>query len=451
MRAGWPMAGERLAAIAAEILSAEQAIELRLAGIVRLGMRAPAAIEAKLISAERRELAAYLFSSPRTGEILRTLGAAGVVPAVLKGSSLAERLWPRPWMRPAGDLDLLIEERELPRAVSALARLGLRPRCDGAPGRFRPAFSGVVLESRAGEEVVDLHTRLFRSVGSGIDTAGVLSRTRESDFLGERVRLLDPADEILFLLVHAAAHGAVHPKWLIDLHAAAIAYPRGAWLTAAERAKATRATRPFWAAARLLSGAEAAPLRGVVHDLRPPLPVRAMLGRLVVTRIPVSRPGFRSYALEGLLEERVHERIVRAAGLIERLGRRVTGGLGRRRLAPSSAVIASHRWIEGAWRQGRGGAVWLTVRGGSMAPAMRDGDRLLVSPLDSLETPQEGDIVIAKRAGRLVAHRLVARTGEAIVTRGDACLRDDPPLPSENILARVVAIDPSPSIEVSHE
>ena len=79
-----------------------------------------------------------------------------------------------------------------------------------------------------------------------------------------------------------------------------------------------------------------------------------------------------------------------------------------------------------------------------MAPAVRDGDRLLVAPFDSRETPQEGDIVIAKRAGRLVAHRLVARMDEKIVTRGDACERDDPPLPREDILARVVAIDPRP-------
>jgi putative nucleotidyltransferase-like protein/peptidase S24-like protein len=446
------VADERLAAIAVELLSPQRAIDLRLAGIFRLGVRArgqstelPGCVDAMLVKAERREVAAFLSASRRTREALRALGAVGVRPVVLKGRSLAERLWPRPWMRPEGDLDLLVEERELALALPALVRLGLRPRDGGAPGRWRPTLAGVVLASPSSEDGVDLHSRLFRSVGSGIDTAEVLSRTRESELLGERVRLLDPADEVHFLLVHAAAHGAVHPKWLLDLHAAAIGYPPEVWRAAAQRARTTRTTRPFWAAARLLHGSEAGSRKELIRGLRPPLPVRAILGRLVFSSVRgpwPTRPRLHAYALEGALEERVRERVVRTAGVLARLGRRVTRPLARREGTPSRAEVASDRWIEGAWRDGRLGAVWLTLKGGSMAPAVRDGDRLLVAPLDSHEPPREGEIVIAKRAGRFVAHRLVATGREAVVTRGDACARDDPPLPREHILARVVAIDP---------
>jgi hypothetical protein len=77
-----------------------------------------------------------------------------------------------------------------------------------------------------------------------------------------------------------------------------------------------------------------------------------------------------------------------------------------------------------------------------MAPALRDGDRLLAAPLGAGQAPREGDVVIAKRAGQLVAHRLIAHTPDGVLTRGDACAHDDPPLPVEMILATVVAVDP---------
>jgi hypothetical protein len=462
--------GSRLASRAVELLcggearpspaelrfAAHRAIDLRLAGIFRMGLRCRAEMAAgsgelaeALTRAERREVAADLAASQRAREALRALHAGGITPVVLKGRSLAERLWPRPWMRPAGDLDLLVDAPSLAQALAVLVRIGLRAREGDAPGRFRPTLTNVDLAPATGEDGVDLHTRLFRSVGSGLDTVDVASRARESELLGVSVRVLDPADEVHFLLVHAAAHGVIHPKWLLDLHSAAMVHPREVWLTAAERARASRTSRAFWAVARLLSGAETEAPRQVARGLRPPLYVRAMLGRLVCARLSAPwamRPSFFNYALQGVLEERVRERVVRFGGMLERLGDRLKDRFERRNDRLSSAEVASHRWVERAWRAGQADPVWLTLRGGSMAPTLRDGDRLLVAPFVAGETPQAGDVVIANVAGRLVAHRLIAHTSQGVVTRGDACVRDDAPLPCEDILARVVAID-SRSIE----
>jgi hypothetical protein len=48
-----------------------------------------------------------------------------------------------------------------------------------------------------------------------------------------------------------------------------------------------------------------------------------------------------------------------------------------------------------------------------------------------------GNIVVSRRpGGGLMIHRVVAMDGEQIVTRGDACLRDDPPVSRKQVLLR---------------
>jgi hypothetical protein len=126
---------------------------------------------------------------------------------------------------------------------------------------------------------------------------------------------------------------------------------------------------------------------------------------------------------------------------MERQVRMAMGLRGGRRTRPPGAATATHRWIEGSWRRGWLGPIWLTLRGGSMAPVLRDGDRLLAAPFRSGETPREGAVVITSGPAGLVAHRLVARSRGAVVTRGDACVRDDAPIPVGDVLAEVIAVD----------
>lgn len=82
-----------------------------------------------------------------------------------------------------------------------------------------------------------------------------------------------------------------------------------------------------------------------------------------------------------------------------------------------------------------------TVRGGSMAPLFKDGDRVRIARA-RLYLP--GDVV-AFRAddGRIVAHRLLGyrlHHGRlAGVTRGDAVSQPDPPVPFGQLLGRVIS------------
>jgi signal peptidase I len=72
------------------------------------------------------------------------------------------------------------------------------------------------------------------------------------------------------------------------------------------------------------------------------------------------------------------------------------------------------------------GKVHLKVTGASMVPALWPGDLLTVRTCDLSELSPDA-IIVFRQKQRLIVHRLMHRTGDQIVTRGDArpCL-DDP-------------------------
>jgi signal peptidase I len=85
------------------------------------------------------------------------------------------------------------------------------------------------------------------------------------------------------------------------------------------------------------------------------------------------------------------------------------------------------------------GEVQLQVLGGSMLPSIWPGDRLIVQRRNPNQI-QPGKIVLYKREGGLVAHRVVARDGESLLTRGDSVSKADAPVQAEEIVGEIVAI-----------
>jgi signal peptidase I len=79
--------------------------------------------------------------------------------------------------------------------------------------------------------------------------------------------------------------------------------------------------------------------------------------------------------------------------------------------------------------------------GVSMAPFIRDGDVLTVSPLRE-RTVRRGDVVafLHPTTRRLVVHRVVARLGTRCVVRGDNAPEEDGALQSGDILGRVTRV-----------
>ena len=89
------------------------------------------------------------------------------------------------------------------------------------------------------------------------------------------------------------------------------------------------------------------------------------------------------------------------------------------------------------------GHVCLRVSGTSMVPAIRPGDLVSVERARAAEIAP-GEIVVFAREGRLIVHRVVARTGSPgdgyLVTRGDRTRRNDALVSSAELVGRVTQI-----------
>ena len=164
-----------------------------------------------------------LFFRPHLAALLAGAAAAGLDLLVLKGAALAETLYPRPGLRPFGDLDVLVRPEDTPRAQSLLENLGYTV----APAVWEALQSGADTQANffkhtgRGVVVVELHTDLlnngfFRGHVS-LDADGLWSRARPARLAGTDALVLGPEDQLLHLCLHLAGHYFFAPQSLRDI------------------------------------------------------------------------------------------------------------------------------------------------------------------------------------------------------------------------------------------
>jgi len=86
---------------------------------------------------------------------------------------------------------------------------------------------------------------------------------------------------------------------------------------------------------------------------------------------------------------------------------------------------------------------YITCRGWSMAPALREGDGLALIPCGGADGLKLGDIVVYPHPDEPVdvAHRVVLILPDGVITRGDANDQDDPGIvPWAALKGKVVAV-----------
>ena len=164
-----------------------------------------------------------LFFRPYLAALLQAAAAADMGLIVLKGAALAETLYPRPGLRPFGDLDVLIRPVDAPRAWMVLEHLGyivapavwdaLLQGTDTQANFFKHTGRGVV--------VVELHTDLlsnafFRGHVS-LEADGLWSRARAARLADTNALVLGPEDQLLHLCLHLAGHYFLAPQSLRDI------------------------------------------------------------------------------------------------------------------------------------------------------------------------------------------------------------------------------------------
>ena len=151
--------------------------------------------------------------SAALGEFLTDLAAGGIPVVVLKGMALLADTYDDPGLRDMSDIDLWIRPGDREAAAARLRHLGYR-RVEYYPGTWRRR-----------NVTIDLHTDLLGA--DRIRTRRfLLNRTSEELFAATRpvtihgvpARLLEPADRVFFLVLHAFKHNLEKTVWLIDLH-----------------------------------------------------------------------------------------------------------------------------------------------------------------------------------------------------------------------------------------
>jgi hypothetical protein len=140
----------------------------------------------------------------------------------LKGLVLAERLYGKFEARHCGDLDILVEKTQVPRAEKILAGLGFEPYQPSLAGQeFHPMAAHHALWSRRLRDdwllIVELHHRLSGPPVCQPAVEHLFQRSRTVDFQGQAARIPALEDELLILCLHAHHHNYSLLRCLMDV------------------------------------------------------------------------------------------------------------------------------------------------------------------------------------------------------------------------------------------
>lgn len=162
-----------------------------------------------------------LFLSRELIRILNCLSSAGLAVMPYKGLALAEMLYGDIALRAAGDIDLIIRSRELPRVIEAVRELGYKPNWSLTEAEQRAymksgyecAFDGV-----AGPNLLEVQWAINpRFYAIDFDMNRLFDRAVPLSVAGFDVKTPCPEDLLLVLSSHAAKHVYGRLIWLCDI------------------------------------------------------------------------------------------------------------------------------------------------------------------------------------------------------------------------------------------
>jgi hypothetical protein len=142
---------------------------------------------------------------------------------VLKGAALAETVYPRPSLRPFGDLDVLVRVEDTSRAHAVLSDLGYVADVDAWADLVagRSCEANFFRDTALGPVVIELHTDLLNNAllrpQVSLDIDGLWQRSRLAYLAGRDARVLGPEDQILHLCLHLAGHYFDAPRSVRDI------------------------------------------------------------------------------------------------------------------------------------------------------------------------------------------------------------------------------------------
>jgi len=179
------------------------------------GLPPPVALEADDVMAKDRLWSRKLLKDLAT--IQEVFEQAAVRAVALKGPVLGERVYPEGSPRPCGDLDFLVTEEAFAAAADALKSLGYAEEAL-RPGRRHLSHASAF--DAPGRVRVELHWQASSKFATTLAAEPLLERSVIYRLEGgHEVRILESADELLYLSVHASRHRFDRLRWIWEVGA----------------------------------------------------------------------------------------------------------------------------------------------------------------------------------------------------------------------------------------
>ena len=378
-------------------------------------------------------------------DVTRTLSAAGVEHAILKGLPLGLRAYGTLDFRPSADLDLYVPATARADAHACLVssgwtlRYGVSPR-ESAFERAAPEPSGSAL--------LEVHSSL--SDDSLVEHLAV--QPAEEDFEscdvgGRELRVLGGTVLPAYLALHMAKHGEAPWLWLLDLDALWGTLTEAERSAARKRADSLRLRRYLdWAlhSTRALREAAAGD-RAALADLGIAKGARVRRHNALRVALLSQSPRDAMHAASGWLWPRGLRARSDGRGMIRQLASRAAWrgrGASPVQPPPDAALVSSapiRTIVETV--VGAGGSLWIRAYGASMLPAIEPGSRVHLVP-PPLRALRRGEVVLALLPGDVTAlHRVEQERDGIVQLRGDNAVMFDVPVPRHRVLALADAVE----------
>jgi hypothetical protein len=181
----------------------------------------PRDLQRRLAAEVARAVAWDVWAAAELAALLDAVRAAGVETLVFKGAALARQVYAEPWLRPHGDIDLLVRQASLPRITTTLLALGYArdTTIDGTHVMQQMHFSRT--DGQGVRHAVDVHWRIANPqvFAHALHLAELFADAARIPAFGGALAPC-PMHALFVALVHRAAHHYDNQRliWLFDIH-----------------------------------------------------------------------------------------------------------------------------------------------------------------------------------------------------------------------------------------
>ena len=154
--------------------------------------------------------------------VMSDLEAHGIRALSLKGPLLAVDLYGNPEMRYSHDLDILVSEADFEKACERLEAGGFQEEIKAVNKtpkrrRIQEKQQGIIHRKYFRDNFcIELHWKISHRWDEPFDA--LWERRSRKILLGKQISCLGDLDNLSYLICHAAAHGYMRLRWLLDLH-----------------------------------------------------------------------------------------------------------------------------------------------------------------------------------------------------------------------------------------